>query len=419
MGENKTNGEVGVTADRCAGVHMACLNDTICHDIVSHNSSQFNVRQCASNQLCTQVMHCVDPCWGKMAACLTNTACLSVMPDPEGDSEPTPASLRACASNSLCKEAMHCNKIPTPNDEPEPTPSTSTTTTSKTTPTPNDEPEPTPTTTPTTAATTTTTPTTTTTTTIASTTTAAAKTPKICYSVGDPHVRKFNGFAFDSHAEGWKTLYAKDDLVIELEQAKWSTNTRAAINRAVRFSTNGGASLDHTLTNGQPHTVKHFASPNVRLTVKSSDFSRFSWATHKHIYNVFVTTSEYEGATGQCTQGKLRRRLDSSGDTSDGVAFPSGAEVKVSKEEAEEACAGLTEQKKNCVTDMRMMNEPDAIAKIREDFDTVEVTVKILEVTSTMTTPSPPIQTTKMVNSVTGADLCFTVMIAMLVVVLY
>merc|ERR1711939_511174 len=150
MGENKTNGEVGVTADRCAGVHMACLNDTICHDIVSHNSSQFNVRQCASNQLCTQVMHCVDPCWGKMAACLTNTACLSVMPDPEGDSEPTPASLRACASNSLCKEAMHCNKIPTPNDEPEPTPSTSTTTTTATT----------------------------TSTTIASTTTAAAKTPK-------------------------------------------------------------------------------------------------------------------------------------------------------------------------------------------------------------------------------------------------
>merc|ERR1711939_286263 len=183
-----------------------------------------------------------------------------------------------------------------------------------------------------------------------------------------------------------------------------------------------------TLTNGQPNTVKDFASHKVRLTVQSTDFSRFSWATHKHIYNVFVTTSEYEGATGQCTQGKLRRRLDS-GDTSDGVAFPSGAEVKVSKEEAEEACAGLTEQKKNCVTDMRMMNEPDAIAKIREDFDTVEVTVKTLEVTTmvtssppiqiinlTMTTPSPPIQTTKIVNSVTGTDVCFTVMIAMLVI---
>ena len=232
-----------------------------------------------------------------------------------------------------------------------------------------------------------------------------AKTPKTCYSVGDPHLRKFDGFAFDSHAEGWKTLYAKDDLVIQLQQAKW--NARVAINRAVRFSTNGGSTWDQTLMDGQ-HTIKDFASPNVRLTVQSVDFSRFAWATHKHIYNVYVTTSEYEGATGQCTQGKLRRRLDSS-DTSGGVAFPSGAEVKVSKQQAEEACADLTEQKQNCVTDMRMVNEPEAVDKIKEDFGTVETTVKALATF----TPSLPL--TEVISSATGAHLCLAVIATLMV----
>merc|ERR1712072_1301602 len=107
------------------------------------------------------------------------------------------------------------------------------------------------------------------------------------------------------------------------------------------------------------------------------------WAPHKYMYHVYVTTSEYTGATGQCSQGKLRRRrLDVSGGTSGGVAFPSGNEVKVSKEQAEAACAGLKEQKQNCVTDMRMVNEPEAVVKIREDFQTVETTVKALEAAS-------------------------------------
>jgi len=213
--------------------------------------------------------------------------------------------------------------------------------------------------------------------------------------VGDPHLKKFDGFRFDSHSEGWKTLYAKGKLVIQLEQAKW--NTRVAINRAVRYSTNGGTTWDATLKDGQL-TTKVFASPKVTLTVRSSDYSRFAWATHKHIYHVYITTSEYTGATGQCTQGKLRRRLGSS-DTSGGVAFPSGAEVKVSKKQAEEACAALKEQKQNCVTDMRMVNEPEAVAKIKEDFDTVETTVKALEVASS--------RQAVVVNAATATHLCF------------
>merc|ERR1712080_519239 len=126
------------------------------------------------------------------------------------------------------------------------------------------------------------------------------------------------------------------------------------------------------------------------------------------IYNVYVTTSEYTGATGQCTQGKLRRRLDSS----DGVEFPPDDEAKVSKKQAEEACAHLTEQKQNCVTDIRLVDEPDIIEKITEDFGTVETTVEKLKVTTTTTTTTAA---TEIVDASTATHLCFSVL-AMLIV---
>jgi len=205
--------------------------------------------------------------------------------------------------------------------------------------------------------------------------------------------------AFDSHAVGWKTLYAKGNLKIELEQAKFKTGgVGVAVNRAVRYSTNGGTSWDEMLEAGallSSGATKTFSNPNVKLTVSMGDFSRFSWAQVGHIYNVYVTTSDYAGATGQCTQGKLRRRLDR--DTSDGVTFPSGTAVKVSKDQAEQACAGLTDQKANCVTDLRMVNEPAAVEKIAQDFEQVETTVTKLKVVDQVTVDGT---TTKIVDQV-------------------
>merc|ERR1712176_126198 len=217
-------------------------------------------------------------------------------------------------------------------------------------------------------------------------TTKPPKLPKTCYSVGDPHLKQFNGATFDSHQVGWKTLYAKGELKIQLEQAKWNTRG-VAINRAVRYSTNGGATWDETVQDGQllsSGATKIFANPQVTLTVHSADYSQYTWARVKRIYNVYVTTSEYDGATGQCTQG--RRRLRTSG----GIEFPSGNDVKVSKQRAEAACAHLGEQKQNCETDLRMVNEPDAIDKITQDFDTVESTVQRLEATTTTNTATEP-----------------------------
>merc|ERR1719263_178716 len=82
---------------------------------------------------------------------------------------------------------------------------------------------------------------------------------------------------------------------------------------------------------------------------------------------------------------------------SDGVTFPSGTAVKVSKDQAEQACAGLTDQKANCVTDLRMVNEPAAVEKIAQDFEQVETTVTKLKVVDQVTVDGT---TTKIVDQV-------------------
>ena len=91
---------------------------------------------------------------------------------------------------------------------------------------------------------------------------------------------------------------------------------------------------------------------DVKLTVASADYSSVSWANDKHIYNVYVTVYGHAAAeTGQCVEQRRRRFLDSGG-----VPFPAGDAVVVSKEQAKAACAGLTDQRANCVTDVRMPN---------------------------------------------------------------
>jgi len=223
-----------------------------------------------------------------------------------------------------------------------------------------------------------------------------------CSSYLDPHIFKFDGTMFETHAIGWKTLYAKGNLQIDLKQAPWKHNGRATVNSAVRYSTDGGTTWDETVQDGQllsSGATKRFAQPDVKLTVSSSDYSAFEWAAVNHIYNVYITTrDEYKDATGQCVQGKLPnrrarlrgRRLESS----DGVVFPSGDDVKVSKEQAELACAGLGKLKASCVTDLRLVNEPEAVEKMKEDFETVKDVQEKLETTTTTSTTTTTTTTT-------------------------
>jgi hypothetical protein len=240
------------------------------------------------------------------------------MPNPSGDSEPSAAALGACASNPLCHEIMKCKKIPAHHDGP---------------------PAPAP---------------------------AIVKT---CKSVGDPHVYPFEKARFDTHLAGWVTLFKKDKLVIDAEQKVWAANNvGVAINRAVRYSTDGGTTFT-TMENGQASDV-NFGSPKVKLTVRARDYStrRNIHADCKFIYDLFVTTANYTGASGQCVQGKLPT------DKSDEIPFPTGDAVKVGEDAAKAACAGISdpELRADCVTDVRMVNDPDTTDKLVDGFKDVE-----------------------------------------------
>merc|ERR1711959_528792 len=207
--------------------------------------------------------------------------------------------------------------------------------------------------------------------------TPTAKLPaKTCYSVGDPHLSSFAGARFDSHVAGWQTLYAKGQLKIEAEQAKWrSGNTGVAINRAYRVTYNGQVTQGHGGQMPTSNGVMQFTSPAVKLTVQAVDFTRLAWAVEKFIYNIFVTTADTVGAEGLCTRGS-RRRLDESK-----PAFPTNP--LVSEQQAIAACAGLETQSDNCVTDVRMSNDPGAIDVISKSFKVVEETVERLEPSTT------------------------------------
>ena len=202
---------------------------------------------------------------------------------------------------------------------------------------------------------------------------------KICYSVGDPHIQTFEGDSFDTHQNGWKLLYSKGKLKIELEQALWNPGvSNASINKAVRYSEDNGTNWvtrqgGELLGPEKDEEFIVFSNPNVKLTVNSPDYSNFSWAQDKRIYDVFVSTNEYEGAKGQCVTDKSRRLLETSG----GVNFPVNASV--SKEQAISACSLLTSQQQNCVTDVRMANDIHAVDFIAEAFVQVEYTQDKLE----------------------------------------
>lgn len=234
---------------------------------------------------------------------------------------------------------------------------------------------------------------------------------RTCYSVGDPHVKQFDDSKIDSHITGWRKLYKQGNLEIQAEQAIWSKATGAAVNRAVRYSTDGGKTWDETIEGGKllglnGDSIYRYFGLNLPyetyLRVEKADYRTADSVKEKFLYNVYITTNTYlNSATGQCIEGILspvqRRLLEGSG----GVAFPTGDAVKVSKEEAEEACASLGAQKQNCITDMRLANDPAMKDLIKRDF------VKVEETVQTLKRMGAPVKTTTTTTaSITHSTVC-------------
>merc|ERR1712038_863703 len=89
------------------------------------------------------------------------------------------------------------------------------------------------------------------------------------------------------------------------------------------------------------------------------------------------------------------------GESSGGVFFP--ANPKVTKDQAKEACASLGSQMDNCMTDIRLVDEPEATSFIAKVFVETEKVEKQVEkeaqatntpATGSSTTTSPAVTTT-------------------------
>jgi len=215
-------------------------------------------------------------------------------------------------------------------------------------------------------------------------TTDAQPETKTCMSVGDPHIKAFNGTAFDIHSLGWHLLYERKGVKIETFHTPIKPTSTMASNGGWRMSVNdvivgeGGADGYVPPDNGVLYIVDPFTIYISVHTWRPSDGS--SW------YNIFITTSWYGDATGLCADEEV---------VADVLELPEDEQVTVDQAMAQKICAnaGLLDmgdifQFDNCVADGMLMNNLDfagaaaasfvEVSAIETDIQqTIEMTDKI------------------------------------------
>ena len=189
---------------------------------------------------------------------------------------------------------------------------------------------------------------------------------KTCYSIMDPHFQTFSGDLFSFHEPGWQTLFQKGGYVIQTFHEEFNGNG-LAVNKQVRYYTPS--------SQGWLGGISGIATwPGNSVTLSQGTEFLYLQVTPTRIgYNVYVTSNMGDNCCGLCcdkppavNDKKLKTR------------FPTGKQVKVTKDQAQKACARLKEQRKNCITDLQMANDPKAIASIVKAFKDVETTVVAL-----------------------------------------
>lgn len=203
-------------------------------------------------------------------------------------------------------------------------------------------------------------------------------------------------------------MYTKGDLKIQALQEKWVTDSVVATNTAVRYTTKA-STLPSTndaawWTGALGQTIKVsgtgaevFAAPSGSVNTRLANGNLFfpghaltlqiffqdyrgrrgnMFPGHEFFYDVWIITNDIAGAKGQCVDGKAgqdarRRSL---------ADFPTGDDVKVTKAQAEQACAKLTDAglKEDCVSDIRMVNHPDFTDALASGFSAVEIKDKAI-----------------------------------------
>jgi len=190
---------------------------------------------------------------------------------------------------------------------------------------------------------------------------AAALVPPIltCHSIGDPHIKSFNGTKFDNHSPGWHVLFEKDTIKVEsyhdyflpeFSAAMSNTKYRISYQNVTVAEGEDGAIPDNNdgiIFLYEPMTwvkiqANEMHNPDSAITLKN-----------KFIYNIFITTSHYEGSFGLCSD-----REEIQNETPE---LP--ADLQVSDEQAKTICMDFldTELYDDCIADAIFINNLDFI----------------------------------------------------------
>lgn len=185
---------------------------------------------------------------------------------------------------------------------------------------------------------------------------------KTCYSVMDPHFQTFSGDQFEFHEPGWQTLFQKGGFVVQTFHEEYNGNG-VAVNKQVRYYTPSSQGWLGGISG-----VTTWPGNSVTLT-QGTEFLHLQAIPTRIGYNVYVRSNMEDNCCGLCCDKPPSTR------PAQKVKFPTGKKVKVTKDQAQKACARLKRQRKNCITDLQMVNDPKAIANIVEAFKNVETTV--------------------------------------------
>jgi len=188
----------------------------------------------------------------------------------------------------------------------------------------------------------------------AATTTSASSVVQTCSSTGDPHLESHYGELFDNHGVGWTTLFDANGVRVETEQVGLVGLDSVRFNRAWRITQqgivtaqgqSGGTTAGSILT--AEEGVYFITDPiTVWIHIQAVDLS-LSSTFQDWMYNVYVTTSQYEDDVGLCSKGKPDDAAATESTTSTTILMEDQSPLAVTNPDpavvaaAEEACSSL------------------------------------------------------------------------------
>jgi len=125
---------------------------------------------------------------------------------------------------------------------------------------------------------------------------------KTCITFGDPHIIGFNKTHYENHDIGWVTMYESNKVKVEGYHQLGDPNKNWTTNAGWRVSYDGtivGEGFNGTIPSNADGTIAVY-NPYVIVRVVAHDWTYERFFVGTHSYDIYITTTEHEGAGGLC-----------------------------------------------------------------------------------------------------------------------